>query len=524
MQVILYKYNGRMNTITKELPTSSLTLEGVLKEGTSLLNPSILIESTNYDRVVNDSNIRVGYLNNGIFRKIAYNQLERLFDYNYAYIPDFKRYYFITDINSFRTNLWRIDMKVDVLKTYESDILKQECYVLRNQYKYDVSLEDNLITYDTTLRNFIYKPENGDMVNFSFDVISNNPDRLNCTLTVVNTDSSGYYRVARPLVGDLDLPQTDITWEQSISNSVYAVSVSTLKGLTNRIVSTDYSKLSSGIITMVQFPFTLSVSGYTDLSVLDTTFSDTGLRCYYLSSTSFKNLILADFIFSVTNDMFYYYKSSYLFYIPYVGYVNISPQDFINKRIIIFYNVDYSSGKGIVNVYNYTDKILIYYCECQLGRSVPITYSNYYDYISNITGTSIKSAISSVVGLGMTVGGTLTGNIPLAIAGTSTAINSLGSIANSAITNHITGTSAVNDVSLNALQPQTFFIKCIVPQPINEDSIRYEYGLPLNKHLLLSDLKGMTICNNVHLDNISNATKTEQDEIKSLLENGVYID
>ena len=46
-----------------------------------------------------------------------------LFSSNYAYIPDFKRYYFITGIEILSKTLVAVSMHVDVLESFKSDIL-----------------------------------------------------------------------------------------------------------------------------------------------------------------------------------------------------------------------------------------------------------------------------------------------------------------------------------------------------------------------------------------------------------------
>lgn len=43
--------------------------------------------------------------------------------YNYMYIEEFRRYYFIDDIKSIRNNVWEISAHVDVLQTYRDKIL-----------------------------------------------------------------------------------------------------------------------------------------------------------------------------------------------------------------------------------------------------------------------------------------------------------------------------------------------------------------------------------------------------------------
>ena len=68
---------------------------------------------------------------------------EKLANYTYAYIPNFGRYYFIKDIR-YCNRVWEIDLEVDVLATYKSEITGSTKYVLRSQTQQDVSLVDDV--------------------------------------------------------------------------------------------------------------------------------------------------------------------------------------------------------------------------------------------------------------------------------------------------------------------------------------------------------------------------------------------
>lgn len=52
--------------------------------------------------------------------------------YNYAHIPDFERYYFITGLFTSPSGNVRLDMHVDVLKTYEDSIDNLEGMIIRS--------------------------------------------------------------------------------------------------------------------------------------------------------------------------------------------------------------------------------------------------------------------------------------------------------------------------------------------------------------------------------------------------------
>ncbi len=92
MTILFYKNNDELNKLNKTL-SDALTLEGSLKQECSIEKPVIKIEST-----------------------ININ------DYNYFYIPEFKRYYFRTGFDVIRNNVFRISGRTDVLMSFKDSI------------------------------------------------------------------------------------------------------------------------------------------------------------------------------------------------------------------------------------------------------------------------------------------------------------------------------------------------------------------------------------------------------------------
>lgn len=112
MQIKFYYNSSEKNKIGKSL-SKELTMDGNLRDECSVINPTILVEHSN------------------------------LSNYNYVYIPEFKRYYFITEMTIVRNNLWRISLKVDVLESFKSDILNLSCIVDKQQYEnYGNNIDD----------------------------------------------------------------------------------------------------------------------------------------------------------------------------------------------------------------------------------------------------------------------------------------------------------------------------------------------------------------------------------------------
>ena len=96
-----------------------LELQGVLRDGSSIVNPVILIEDT----------VGLGSLN------VA----------NYMTIPEFGRSYFIGDIVSVRNGLVEISGHVDVLSSFSGDLLANKGIIYRNETEWNLYLNDGVL-------------------------------------------------------------------------------------------------------------------------------------------------------------------------------------------------------------------------------------------------------------------------------------------------------------------------------------------------------------------------------------------
>lgn len=96
--VTLYQYNGNKNTIKKKL-SNGIDCLGAIREQTNVLNPIITI------------------------------RIHDIVNVNYCYIPTLKRYYFIDSINYMSSDKATLKLSVDVLKSYESEILQASATV-----------------------------------------------------------------------------------------------------------------------------------------------------------------------------------------------------------------------------------------------------------------------------------------------------------------------------------------------------------------------------------------------------------
>ena len=124
--ISLFKTASENNRVVKTL-TDEKQLSGELRNQTSVLNPSIRIESA-----------------------------DNISTYNYAYIPEFGRYYYITDIVSVRTNCWTVSLRCDVLMSYKDEI--QGLNVILNN------------TQETGLSNYMASPNWVNLVKTKTDI------------------------------------------------------------------------------------------------------------------------------------------------------------------------------------------------------------------------------------------------------------------------------------------------------------------------------------------------------------------
>lgn len=126
--VILMSFQKKDNS-TKQPTGGGLAVQGTLKEPCSIMNPTISIERLSGDASPSS--------------------------YTYAYINKFGRYYFITDWR-WVDGLWEVDMRVDVLASFKTEIGASSQYVVRYDSTTDFNSDITDIIYPATTDMAIY--------------------------------------------------------------------------------------------------------------------------------------------------------------------------------------------------------------------------------------------------------------------------------------------------------------------------------------------------------------------------------
>lgn len=104
MTVIFYKYDGIKNKINKTL-SNGITINNVnIQNDFDITDFELLIKDTNFNS-----------------------------EYNYCYIQDLGRYYFIESIERMNGTIYKIRVTVDVLKSFSSQIENINAIIIKSE-------------------------------------------------------------------------------------------------------------------------------------------------------------------------------------------------------------------------------------------------------------------------------------------------------------------------------------------------------------------------------------------------------
>lgn len=134
-------------------------------------------------------------------------------DFNYAYIPEFSRYYFIQDW-SYSAGLWRASLSVDVMSSYRDYIGSQKQYVLRSAASFDTNIIDTLYptknnvhtslttgaTFEGEVNPFKYSLTDG---RFIVGIVNGDSDAVGC-VSYYSFTNSQFRELCAKLMGTTD--------------------------------------------------------------------------------------------------------------------------------------------------------------------------------------------------------------------------------------------------------------------------------------------------------------------------------
>lgn len=220
-------------------------------------------------------------------------------------------------------------------------------------------------------------------------------------------------------------------------------------------------------------------------------------------------------------------------YLPYIGFVELDINKYLNKWMKIIYMIDIHSGETEVSLT--ADGLLTDTYSGQIGIKQPLTYNDLSTYYQSQI-TALRNGVMTAIGL--PVGGGLTGAQIGGQAGPYGAVAgaAVGATLGEMVAKPYAAYQARNILNtkpplfskggytseIGANMPQYAFLVFMyndVEIPENELLL---YGKPSNKSGSVGSFSGFLSCSYVQLQ-CSGATEGEKNEILSYLQNGIYI-
>lgn len=449
------------------------------KRNNSTKQPSINYSSFNCD-IRNISNI----LNPSIELKH-----ENPTNFNYCFIPQFERYYFISNW-TFNQGLWIASCTIDVLATYKTQIGDNTKFVLRAYSQHNFNLIDlyaPLMATNSIQEQSIF-PYSNNQITMSDGV---------WVVGIVGNNGSGQ-----------TMYQMDVTNFQTLLSSL----LTTADGY-------DWGDLTQGVINSLMNPtqYITSCRWYPKSFIHG---SAQTIKCGMWSSnaTGYPIIAMNDVSYASLSNAFEIYKHPQQS--EKGGYVNLRPftqatfdlgvfgivdvdTTLLYDAQYIYLKIDVDAYSGMGTIRGYADngvhdyKRLLFKRETMFGVNIPLS-SNGANAIAPIIETAtkmVKTDDEGNVQLGLDFGSI--GNVVSAIQGS---INTMGSA--SSILEH--------------LQKIRFTQIFRNATPIDY----YNVGYPLMQNVQLNTLNGYILCRDGNIE--LSCTDTEKEKIKQYLERGFY--
>ena len=489
--------------------------------------------------------------------------------FNYAYIPEFNRYYFIDDIISIANNLWEVHCHVDALMSWKDEIVNNTCRVMRNEFRGNDFIVDDMaeyLPYYKVKKTFDYEP-----VTFKQTLFEQAHGENDCAFVVcvrinsVGTTQGSYneqntYEVSVPNDSISVLQGTNlnyyITNESNIfkflsfidNNSqaasyvngvwVYPFKFAEVGDSTTRPDLVWETIMPNGIDTEAQgfrvgagfsIDGNASLQLYQALNVDFTLITGTAISIW-LPFYGFYDLNISKFISLIQSfDEHFYLDIRY-----YIDLVTHS----------ITYIIAYQTYEAEADRYRY---ICIDRLNVPCGVGVEFNIDNADQVERNRTADSIRlvgNIIGSVAGIGGSaasgfVGGALVrqragraiGAMTGAIGGATQAIGGILKSASDFFANRVVDVPYGSTVSNNGETYPWFYYNTydiLVSVAVRDlahdrdDNYKHLCGMPCDIIDTLSNMHGYTIVSDIHLDNVP-ALSQELDEIVELLQSGILM-
>ena len=457
--------------------------------------------------------------------------------FNYAYIADFDRYYFIDDV-SWSQGIWSLSMHVDVLASFKEDIENSRQYVIRSASRSNPYIPDTV--YQT------YIDTSG---SYAVEALANSVQRYNSTTR--NWENVSYFNRSvssgAVCVGIVSGAANGVTH--------YIMPVSTFQELLHKafaVVPSDMTDVSSGLANAIFDPVqyitycrwfpvlplsanlgtmvhTVNIGGYS------ITFTAVDSFCYQMNGLGVeKYRFNIDLPFHPDAVTYPYTRlspfSEYSLNFQPFGNIPLDTTKMMDaSRLTVQWSVDFCTGQCILEVRsNAAHRGLIYTETADYGVPMPIS-ALVVDWKAGLAMSGLTWLKSTSLGQQKTVytdylNPTTTPSgrtaYPAVTIDNTKIIDQMMDVVGASMGNVVTKGSSGSFLSYNAGVP---YIYLWYVKQADHDNARY--GAPLCKEVRLDSLSGFCICSNATVAfSVKYPMSDEYAAICTYLNSGVYLE
>lgn len=223
-------------------------------------------------------------------------------------------------------------------------------------------------------------------------------------------------------------------------------------------------------------------------------------------------------------------------YLPFAGQFEVNPKYLYDAQLQLILWVDLTDGSGVWTLRNTTYDYPILIKQCKVGIDIPISGQDAAQKGANIINATLNTAQHAVSGFhnllnaGAQVGGALASGgmtagsaLQAAESVVNTAMTGLSDSYNMAMANkelpyYSTGSAGAAAAEANS-EP---YITLRFPLSGNPANFAHTIGNLYNSTDYIRNLSGFTVCRNVDVNGITQATDKEKAKIKQILESSFY--
>ena len=522
MKILLYVNSAETNRLDKTPFLQEVgVLDGSLRAPTNIVNPDILVQlPTEPAGVLADADGEIVTDSDGAE---LIGESDALKVFNYAYIPEFRRYYYLNNIRAEVTGVYTISLSSDPLMSFRAYLLNLSALIARNEYDYNGKAEDSLMPFELSEDvSYSIPPSiapNGALTKLSADF----NDRRNFLLNVINKENAS---PASYIAAPQGTPLPDIAGNSFsvLSSSAYALSPQGVKSLGRAMIDDD--TLVSFVKSLIAFPFDIPhvvPSGVSSIYFGNTPVNLGGVTALPSWGLISPYIEVMRFTFpEVTEYDGFSPFSHYELFVPFLGYVELDARLLSGHDISVYYAPNYEDGSADAYIFDMTTQAPVHVASCQLGIKLSFDSTNNRE-ITNQRNAMILNGVVGALASGLSVGVGIATLNPLAIGGG--VINLGRTLAETFNKNAMLYERAQVGFSsgVNSLySPLTPFLRIRRKKRlINDmDAYRRHYGQPLQEFRPLSSISGFTTIAAIHLEGIP-AMQPEIASLEGMLQNGV---